>query len=67
MISASSLVIGSLQIQDTYSHNETEGMARKPVRSVNASNQLTEAGKIGTQRKDVDLNIRNSLIKRTPY
>ena len=53
MIFASSLVIGLFQIQDAYSHNETEGMARKPVRFVNASNQLTEAGKIGTTGKTV--------------
>lgn len=38
---------------NAHSHNETEGMARKPVRIVNASNQLTKAGKIGTTGKTV--------------
>jgi hypothetical protein len=53
-------------MQEAHSRNETEGTARKPVRFVNASNQLTEAGKIGTHRKDGALGIRNSLIKRIP-
>jgi hypothetical protein len=53
-------------MQEAHSRNETEGTARKPVRFVNASNQLTEAGKIGIHRKDGALGIRNSLIKRIP-